>query len=508
MIKQRKHDKTTKIVKTGSCMSTDWIENELKNVNLNDQRLNARLADVLAALSERPNLSIPAACGGHTETVAAYRFFDNEKSTFDKIIRPHYQATERRIAQHEVVLCVQDTTEIDLTKPQQDVQGAGPLGEGDHRRGAFLHLLEAFLPSGVPLGAVWSKILIREDKEPQETLTPQEKKRQQNLRYMQPITEKESIRWLEGFREVNQWAGRNPDVCFVCTGDSESDIFELFAEPHVPNAHLLVRACQDRCVAGGDAEHASIRSVVSAGPVLGTSSVFVRARQPAVACTKKNRQLVRKSRHADLEIRATTLTIRPPKHLRGKYEAVTLNVVLVSEPKPPQGEEAIEWILLSTLPIATFEQVLLIIEYYASRWMIEIFFKTLKSGCGIEKLRFEKMERLLPCLAVYLIVAWRVLMLCRLGRDTTETSCEIVFDASEWKSTYRVMHPKKKLPSTPPTLHAMMRLVGELGGWVASPNREDMPGPQTVWIGLQRVRDFAWAWKTFGPDSQKYKKDV
>ena len=314
MIKQRKHDKTTKPGKTGSCMSTDWIENELKNVDLNDQRLNERLADVLAALSERPNLSIPAACGGHTETVAAYRFFDNEKSTFDKIIRPHYQATERRIAQHEVVLCVQDTTEIDLTKPQQDVQGAGPLGEGNHRRGAFLHLLEAFLPGGVPLGAVWSKILIREDKEPQETLTPQEKKRQQNLRYMQPITEKESIRWLEGFREVNQWAGRNPDVCFVCTGDSESDIFELFAEPHVPNAHLLVRACQDRCVAGGDAEHASIRSVVSAGPVLGTSSVFVRARQPAVACTKKNRPLVRKSRHAGLEIRATTLTIRPPKH--------------------------------------------------------------------------------------------------------------------------------------------------------------------------------------------------
>jgi len=118
------------------------------------------------------------------------------------------------------------------------------------------------------------------------------------------------------------------------------------------------------------------------------------------------------------------------------------------------------------------------------------------------------MERLLPCLAVYLIVAWRVLMLCRLGRDKTETSCEIVFDASEWKSTYRVMHPKRQLPKTPPTLHAMLRLVGELGGWVPSPGREDMPGPQTVWIGLQRVRDFAWAWKTFGPDSQKYEKDV
>jgi len=489
-------------------MSTNWIAHELQDIDLNDQRLNARLAEVLGALSERPNLSIPAACGGHTETVAAYRFFDNAKTTFAKIIRPHYQATERRIAQQQVVLCVQDTTEIDLTKPKQSVQGAGPLGEGDHRRGALLHLLEAFLPSGVPLGAVWSKILIREDKEQQKTLTPQEKKRQQRLRYLQPITEKESVRWLEGFREVHQLAERHPDVCLVCVGDSESDIFELFAESHAPNAHLLVRACQDRCVFSETDEQVSIRSVVSACPVQGTSSVFVRARQPAVSCTKKNRQLVRKSRSADLEIRATTLTILPPKHLRNNFASVSLNVVLVSEPHPPQGEVAIEWILLSTLPIATFEHVRLMIEYYASRWMIEIFFKTLKSGCGVEELRFEKMDRLLPCLAVYLIVAWRVLLLCRLGRDKTETSCEIVFDAAEWKSTYRVMHPKKKLPTSPPTLYAMLRMVGELGGWVASPNREDLPGPQTVWIGLQRVRDLAWAWKTFGPEAQNYQKNV
>jgi hypothetical protein len=118
-----------------------------------------------------------------------------------------------------------------------------------------------------------------------------------------------------------------------------------------------------------------------------------------------------------------------------------------------------------------------------------------------------------PCLpvgrqAVYLIAAWRVLMICRLGRSDVTISCEIVFDESEWKATYRVMHPKRKLPKKPLALNEMIRLVGELGGWVATPGRKDMPGPQTTWIGLQRVRDLAWAWKMFGTEAEKYQENV
>ena len=187
---------------------------------------------------------------------------------------------------------------------------------------------------------------------------------------------------------------------------------------------------------------------------------------------------------------------------------MTMNVVLVSERNPPQGEQAIEWILLTTLPISTLDEILTIIEYYTCRWMIEVFFKTLKSGCNVESLQFEEMDRLLPCLAMYLIVAWRVLMICRLGRSMPETNCEMVFDDSEWKSTYRIMHPEEKLPSTPPTMHTMIMMIGELGGWVATPGKKEMPGPQTTWIGLQRVYDFARAWKMFGPEAEKYKKDV
>ena len=111
-------------------------------------------------------------------------------------------------------------------------------------------------------------------------------------------------------------------------------------------------------------------------------------------------------------------------------------------------------------------------------------------------------------IAVYLIVAWRVLMICRFGRSMPETSCELIFDASEWKSTYRIMHPKKKLPQKPPNLHEMIKMIGELGGWVSTPGKKEMPQPQTIWIGLQRVHDFARAWKMFGPSEEKHQKDV
>jgi hypothetical protein len=135
--------------------------------------------------------------------------------------------------------------------------------------------------------------------------------------------------------------------------------------------------------------------------------------------------------------------------------------------------------------------------------MIEIFFKTLKSGCEVESLQFEETSRFESCLAVYLIVAWRVLFICRLGRSHPDWSCEILFDESEWKSTYRVMYPKRKLPSEPLRLQEMIRMIGELGGWVSTPKKQEMPGPQTTWIGLQRMHDFVRAWNTFGPGAEK-----
>ncbi len=177
---------------------------------------------------------------------------------------------------------------------------------------------------------------------------------------------------------------------------------------------------------------------------------------------------------------------------------VTVNVVLVRELNPPADDEPVEWLLVTTLGIEDVEQVRLIIQYYTVRWMIEVLFRTLKSGCRVEARRFEHVDRLLPCLAVYLIVAWRTLFACRLARSCPDIDCEAVFEPSEWQSVWTTVR-RQPLPSSPPCLNDMVRLVAQLGGYVNRPNRSDPPGPPTLWIGLQRTRDLAWAWDTFGP---------
>ena len=118
----------------------------------------------------------------------------------------------------------------------------------------------------------------------------------------------------------------------------------------------------------------------------------------------------------------------------------------------------------------------------------------------MEERLFEHLDRLLTCLAVYLIVAWRTLYVCRLGRSCPEASCETVFEPAEWKSVWKVVR-RENPPAAPPSLGVMVRLVAQLGGYV-NRKRDDPPGPQTVWIGLQRVHDFATCWQLFGPDAQ------
>ena len=127
-----------------------------------------------------------------------------------------------------------------------------------------------------------------------------------------------------------------------------------------------------------------------------------------------------------------------------------MNVVWVLEEKPPEGEAPLEWILLTTLPISTQEEIRLVMDNYTTRWMIEIYHRVLKSGCRVEDRRFETLPRMLNCMAIYMVVAWRILFMCWLGRNCPEMPCDVVFDDAEWQAVYKVLNPKKKLPAEPP----------------------------------------------------------
>ena len=138
-----------------------------------------------------------------------------------------------------------------------------------------------------------------------------------------------------------------------------------------------------------------------------------------------------------------------------------------------------------------FEQAIEVLQWYLCRWQIEIFFKVLKSGCKIEELQLEHITRLEPALAFYMMVAWRVLYLTMLGRSCPELPCDVVFGQEEWKAVYIVCE-KQAPPEEPPTLDFMIRMVARFGGFL-NRKHDGFPGPKTIWIGIQRCRDFALA---------------
>lgn len=484
-------------------MLLPWVSEELRGINLHDQRLNTRLAEVLSQLAGQPTASIPAACGGCAETMAAYRFFDNDKVGFANVLEPHQEATRRRMADQRTVILVQDTTELDLTRPAQQVAGVGRLAD-EARQGVFLHSLVAFTPDGTPLGTFQATTWARDE-------VPRPKSERQRRKKYTSIEQKESLRWVQALRQARQAAAQAPRTHFICVADSEADLYELLVEAQTEPRPLdwIVRACQNRSVCQApqpsdrpDPVASRLREQVAAQAVLFTQTIHVRGRRTkySAKCPRGARKQPRESRTAEVEIRAVRVTLSPPWRHDRKLPQLAVNVILVQEHNPPADDVPVEWILLSSLPIDTIEQVRETVDCYCVRWMIEIFFRTLKSGCRIERRRFERLDRFLPCLAVYLIVTWRTLYICRLARELPEVGCDCLFDSAEWKSVYQIVRQKSP-PATPPPLAEMVRMVAQLGGYV-NRIRPDPPGPQTVWLGLQRVHDLALCWLAFGPEAK------
>jgi len=442
------------------------LAEELAGIDLGDRRLNRRAEVLLEQLGNKPTVSIPAACGGWAETRAAYRLFDHAEVNAEKVLAPHIGATVERIGEHPRVLCIEDTTEADYTG-KSDMQGLGPLNY-ESRRGLYLHPTLAVTPDRLALGLLHVHSWAREPGSLGRSKDPG-----------RPLEEKESARWVDGFARVNELAERlaDTDTRLTYVADREADIYDLFVEAPCPEsgADWLIRGQQDRLLTDGK----TLRQSLAEAPVL-TESTF---EQPGGNG--------RTARPVHQQIRAKRLTLKAPPRPDRQLADVQITALLASESDPPPGETPVEWLLLTNLPVDTPEQALEKLSWYLCRWQIEIYFRILKSGCRIEELQLEKLERLEPALAFYMIIAWRVLFLTVLGRECPQMPCDVVFDTAEWQAVYLVSEHQLP-PEQPPSLDRMARLVAGFGGFL---NRkgDGFPGPQTLWIGLQRAADFVLA---------------
>ncbi|TWU05450.1 IS4 family transposase [Allorhodopirellula heiligendammensis] len=288
----------------------------------------------------------------------------------------------------KVVLLVQDTTELDLTRPSSEVEGAGPMGTG-RRSGGFMHLMHAFTPDGTPLGSVSAEAWTREPKDDKPKAKRCSSERRMQIK-RKPFEEKETHRWLTMSQHCAEVKAHCPETLFVMLADRESDITEVLDYCRsqdqfdwvirIDGSRFLNKEqFRDRTVA--------IREERGNRKFLYQKTLDVRGRTAWGSAGLKHRP-------GKADRSAREVTLNDPR--AGHYDGGTVNAVLVRETKPNGKDDPIEYLMLTSLPIKTHKQVDLVIEYYLMRWMIELFFKVLKSGCKIESRRFEHIVRFLP----------------------------------------------------------------------------------------------------------------
>jgi hypothetical protein len=440
-----------------------WACQETIDAQLGDARRNLRLARIVTTLAEHPESSIPEAMGDWGQLKATYRFFDNPNCDPQEILAAHRRSTLRRIVGRDLILIAEDTTQFDFST-HHAAQGMGPTG-AKGLQGFFMHSALGMTVEGIPLGLLGCRTWKRAP-EPQEG---------------QP---KESARWPEMLTGAT--ADLPPECHTVTICDREADFFEFLSAAARQEQRVLVRASHNRTLVG---EAARLWETMATAPSLGRLEVHI------------PRGDDRAPRRAQLELRSRPVTIPAPAYRgRERLAPVAIVAVLAEEREPPQGEDPVSWMLLTTIPVGTFEQAAQCVVWYTYRWRIERFHYALKSGCGIEKLQLETAARLHTALAVYCLVAWRLLYLTYAAREQPDQPCTLFLTEVEWKALYGRIHRTPHVPADPPDVRTAVRWIAKLGGFLGRKS-DGEPGVKVIWRGFRRLMDIADAWAIFRPSN-------
>ncbi len=462
----------------------DWADIEFGDATLPDERLNKRLLSIARDFYARPTANIAQACGSRAKTKAVYRFCAHQDVSMEAILQPHYESSLSRAAQHPFVLAIQDTTTLNYTT-HSTCEDLGPIGSfgAQATLGLFVHSTLLVNPAGTPLGLLNAQCWAR-DSDWHGTMTAKQRERI-------PIDQKESRKWMVGYEAIAQAQQRLSSTRLVCVADREADIFELFvrARQSDEQPELLVRATLPRKIEidANKGEVAPVWEHVRSLPSMGTLPLLVPRRGS------------RPRRETTLELRFAEVSVRPPLGSKHKT-AVKLWAIAATEASTPAQGEAVEWLLLTTMPVTSLEQAAEKLSWYALRWQIEVYHRTLKSGCRIENRQLASAHSLKVCIAVDLVVAWRIFHLAKLGREIPDVPCTVYFEDSEWKALLCFLSRTPTPPPTPPSLREAIHLVAGLGGFLGRKS-DGQPGTQTLWIGLQRLDDIAATYRALRPSS-------
>lgn len=446
-----------------------------KHAKLGDKRLNTRLGSLYEDLFSSMNDPIPQAISKRGDVKATYRFFQNEKVSPELILQAHVSAeldTSLNSLQEAEILAIQDTTELDFT----GTKGGKALDclNYPHRKGLFLHTTLLSDKEGVPLCLLQQHSWGRK---PEALGTAKERK-------YEPIEQKESYRWVEGFQHLIDRFRNDTHLKVQYVADREADIYELFCLNRPSHIDFLVRSQYNRrlkaCAETGR-KAPKLWEAVAAEPLAGVDQVEV--------TNPKNF----KKRQAKLEIRyrQVSLSLSRPRPDQRKLPEPTLWVVEAKEVDAPKGIKPILWRLLTSRPMETLAQALACVKTYTLRWVIERFHYVLKSGARIEKLQLEKPHRLKNAIALYGLIALNMMKINYFARKYPEESVEkigiskaeytLLFCYIQQQKEPQIQYPLKE----PPSVSDFVRRVAQMGGFM-NYKYQKYPGMKTFWRGMKR----------------------
>ena len=289
------------------------------------------------------------------------------------------------------------------------------------------------------------------------------------------------MKWLRSYRAAAEVQKCCPETMVVSVGDREADFYELFYEAakNVCGPKLLVRAERTR---NRKVDDVALWDKLRCEPVAGYRELFI------------PRKGSRPARTARLQVRYARVTLDPPK---GKdLPKIRVWAVYAREVDYlPNVSSPVEWMLLTTVGVLSFEDAAERLRWYTERWGIEVYHRTLKSGCRIEDRRLNHADRLEACLAIDLVVAWRIYWLTKQGRETPNIPCDDFLSEEEWKVLY-VSVRREPPPDKPPSLREAVRMIASLGGFLGR-RGDGEPGTTTMWRGLQRLADMTYTYSLF-----------
>lgn len=434
----------------------EWAQQQWSTAELGDERRTRRAVMLGAQMAARPAAGLPGQTQSWADLKAAYRLLHEHDVTHAALSAPHWHQTRHSATEIDgPVLFIQDSSQLDFT--MHDVKGLGRIGN-ERGYGILVHSTLALLP-GSPatvLGLAHQLPWVRDG----EPYKPQETRRQRAHR-----SDRESHHWSGALEAI----GRVPEgACWVSVGDRESDIFAYWEKARALGWECLLRLAHPRRILHEDD---------SVGHLLDWARSLAPQAQHMMALRIRPD---RAARTAMLSLAWAGTRVLPPRNEPALYSHAPLAVwvLRVWETGAPDGEQPLEWLLLSTLPIENAEQARERADWYRHRWVIEQYHKALKTGCGMEQSQLHDVNALTRLLGLLSIVAVRLLQVETVARSTPDRLASQAVDSRLLAFLCRL----RRVDPASMTVYQFWREVAKLGGFLAR-KRDGEPGWQTLWRG-------------------------